>query len=383
MMLVFYEKTENNKMKVLIVSINDKNENTGGGIYLRTLIKLYKLSGCNVDVFSKNSSDYKVKKNIFTDLLGRLFLCPSYIGFYILKILIISNKYDVIAIHSGRLGMLLKFLKIVYKKRIIIHTDNVELSLINQISYSGNYIKDFVIKIDKFLIPISERIIFSTDSLVTFITEEDRDVFHKLGYITEYDKNKIIPVLLDGNKTRTQTRKNNSILFTGSFDFYPNQHALQRLMNVALKNEDVDFIVAGRGLASYLKANDIIVPNNITTYSDISAENMHNLYAESKAFICPVYYGSGMKTKIAEALSYNLYVIADEVSCQGYSKAIEQKVVYTLPSDFFDNTLENALSDFINTILNSRMESSPSPVDVFTSQYSLESGLKRFGEILK
>lgn len=49
-------------MKVLLVSINSIHEQTGGGIYLRTLKSLYEMSGTKVDIFSKNSLIIKLKK---------------------------------------------------------------------------------------------------------------------------------------------------------------------------------------------------------------------------------------------------------------------------------------------------------------------------------
>lgn len=49
-------------MKILLVSINSVYEQTGGGIYLRTLKSLYEMSGAQVDVFSKDSPDYKIRK---------------------------------------------------------------------------------------------------------------------------------------------------------------------------------------------------------------------------------------------------------------------------------------------------------------------------------
>ncbi|WP_407254626.1 glycosyltransferase [Escherichia coli] len=77
----------------------------------------------------------------------------------------------------------------------------------------------------------------------------------------------------------------------------------------------------GRRLDIFITNAGIQAPDNVTFESDIEPERLEQLYLESRLFLCPVRHGSGMKTKIAEALSYGLYVIANTRSTCGYETA--------------------------------------------------------------
>lgn len=370
-------------MKILLISINSEHENTGGGIYLRTISNLYKMCGYDVDVFSKGSKAFEIKKNIFTDLLGRIILCPSYIGFYIFKILFISKKYDVIAIHSSRLGIISNALRFFYpNKKIIMHSDNVETLLVTETVSRDRFLKKIVNRIDRFLIPIAEKLCAKSSTAITFITHEDRQENYKLGYLSENNKSHIIPVLLPDNIISNKLDKDNTVLFTGSFDFYPNQHAFYRIIEMA-KFNDATFVVAGRNLNSFIESKKIEVPKNIKIFSDITTTQMDVLYQKSILFFCPVFYGSGMKTKIAEALSYNLNVIADQRSCYGYQDAIENKVVHLVDEMFFDNPQYNELDVLICNILNNNHFSKISSVQVFERFYNLNCGVDILKRVLK
>lgn len=58
-------------MRVTLLSINSLEENTGGGIYLRCLQKLYLKNGANVNVVCKSHNN-RYRKNVLTDLLSRI-----------------------------------------------------------------------------------------------------------------------------------------------------------------------------------------------------------------------------------------------------------------------------------------------------------------------
>lgn len=52
---------------------------------------------------------------------------------------------------------------------------------------------------------------------------------------------------------------------------------------------------------------------------------MSYLLSACDVFYSPIVLGSGMKTKIAEALSYGLYIYATEHSLIGYDEIINNK----------------------------------------------------------
>ncbi|EJZ0949992.1 glycosyltransferase [Escherichia albertii] len=370
-------------MKVFLISINSDKENTGGGIYLRTLKMLYERNGYKVCIFSKDCDLYKVKKNVITDLIGRLILCPSYIGYYIFHILIYSRKFNVIAIHSTRLGIIAKIIKLIYPdKRIIVHSDNVESILIRELRAKDSLAKKILMFIDRLLMPFSERCCGKYSYKMTFITDEDKIQSLRNNFVPVSNKYFTIPVLLDKPNSK-DLEKDNSVLFTGSFDFYPNQHAFMRLINLANANINTKFVVAGRYLSKFIEREKIRLPSNMIIFSDISSYEMDHLYRKAMLFICPVSYGSGMKTKVAEALSYDLYVIADERSTFGYQKAVSNKVVYKYSDDFFDSCEIGQLEKIIEKLTNKTNFYSITPSVIFEKYYSIDSGMNIFGRVLQ
>ncbi|WP_323946584.1 glycosyltransferase family 4 protein [Aeromonas caviae] len=369
-------------MKVLLVSINSIDENTGGGIYLRSLINLYKMSGVDINVISKGGKGARFTKSWISDIFGRCILIPSYMGAFVLRILISSRKADVIAFHSSRLGGLAWLVKSIYPcKKVIVHTDNIECDLILTIKGKGNLLKRAVSRLDAFLIPLSESVMTTKIDVVTFITKQDEhryeQVYGKVLIIKE-----ILPVMINGQNVNSDFLKEDVFLFTGSFDFYPNQEALIKLITIADNNKRYKFFVAGRGLSEHIKVMRIELPGNISFFSDVSTTDMDALYRRSKYFICPVSLGSGMKTKIAEALSYGLQVIAHSDSTFGYEDAVESKVVIPVNDDFFLSTSNSIMSlSYIVSFL--EQQDRYLPLEVFNCHYNINSGLGKIQKVLR
>ncbi|EEQ9568951.1 hypothetical protein C2D13_23150 [Escherichia coli] len=90
-----------------------------------------------------------------------------------------------------------------------------------------------------------------------------------------------------------------------------------------------------------------------------------------------------MKTKIAEALSYDLYVIADERSTFGYQAAVTNRVLYKQSSDFFDFCEIGQLEKIIENLKNTSNSCSITPYVVFEKYYSIDSGMNIFGRLLQ
>lgn len=335
-------------MKVLLISINSYYEPVGGSQYLRTLAYGYRSTEhvivCKKSVANKqfyNSALKELEKSFFSDLISRILITPCFLMFYLLKIIKLSKDSDIIAFHSTRLGVIAAIISILYRnKKIIIHSDNDETNLIRQMPIKMS-LKGVIILIDNLLIPISEWLCNKVGDYYTFICEKDRRRFSGIS-----EKNiKIIPVCLSLPQISNNIRNNDCeysgpLLYTGSFDFYPNIDALLLLLKIAKELPEQNFIVAGRGLSTL--QNKIEITKNVRLASDVNSILMNRFFEESKAFICPVRYGSGMKIKIAEALSYGLPVIAHEMGIDGYEEISKEP--------FFETMRGNNVSIMVNTI---------------------------------
>lgn len=308
--------------KISIISINSPEELTGGGHYLRCLIKGYERINSNVLVVGKDIgvSNFNfgpnvifklLQKNLFSDFLSRFFLNPSFLMRYFFDIKKSIADSDVIAFHSSRLGILIYLISRVYpKKKIFCHFDNVEYLLVRErlinSKFSFRYILNFF---DFFLIKFSEKLCIKYSDGCSFITKSDAEYF--------LEGEHIIPICYDALDSVGYSHKD-YYLFTASFDFEPNIDALREFKLIAKENPKIKFVASGRKLGQF--SNDNL--HNLEFIDSPSVYQMESIFSHAKGYISCVNFGSGMKTKVAEAMRYGLTVYATDNSLVGYEDVL-------------------------------------------------------------
>lgn len=377
---------------VLIVSLNGVSENTGGGIYLRSLIDIYKTIGFNVNVFSKYISPedvnsggfYYARKNVLFDLVSRFFLLPSFLIPYFFVIFKMAKQCDILVFHSARLGVISYVLSLLFPSKFVVaHSDNFESKLIREVKFKRFTSRWFLKIIDVLLVPISEFLFIKCANVVSFITENDRKEISSvplMGGALNNTTSIILPVSIKRNDSSCLSFKEKhndlskiNVLFTGSFDFYPNIDALNSYIRYAKEIKNYNFVVAGRKLKDLINSGVYDIPDNLIFYSDVSNEQLQAIYKDAHVFFCPVKYGSGMKTKIAEALSYALPVISYSSCAYGYDKAISNGVLTLID----ENESAVVLMELFNEIVSST--STDFVYSVYLSNYTVEQS----AEVLK
>lgn len=322
--------------KICLISLNSPVENTGGGIYLRTLLSVFCKIGQVTLIAKGNKTDnretlsrfelhklFLFKKNVAADLISRVILQPSFLGAYIFKILLVASQNDIVVLHNARNGFIAFLIKFFLRKKVVLCSDNIEIDILKT-THSASFFKRVIRGADMVLLFYVERLAYRVPDVVTFITEHDlqrASVDFCKGYKPSYI---VLPVLLAlENKTKSFKFKNKSgvftVLFTASFDFEPNILALNFFLNIAnsfSSNRDFQFVLAGRGLDAFV--DKLSSFNNVSYYSNLSSVDMERVFCEADIYLSPVTSGSGMKTKVAEALSYGLPVIATSHSLIGY-----------------------------------------------------------------
>lgn len=332
------------KNRSLLITINSINELTGGGIYARTVLSGLKLNYNEVLVIDKkldgiDSQDdvakISLKKHTAADLVSRVFLSPNYIFFYILKIIKVINRggrFDEIYLHNSRLGIIALLLRLFTSSNIVGCFDNHESYLSFQQSRLTNnpFLKLFRL-FDTVLLLLSEKLMIYSCHHLTFITEKDSRSYNS---ISDYS---VLPVCIGKNNSRKEMRevgKKFDFLFTASFSFEPNIKALERVLELASVYPNYKFAIAGRNL-SKIEINDC--PVNVILLCSPSQCEMDDIFLSSQAYISLVEDGSGMKTKIAEALSFGLFVFSSSHSAIGYEEIYSSEclTIYSeLISDF-------------------------------------------------
>ncbi|RZQ33480.1 hypothetical protein [Vibrio vulnificus] len=314
---------------VLLITLNSIYELTGGGIYARTILdSLISSKGSNeVFVVHKESNPiflyecniFGMPKTLSSDLISRLFLSPTFIFFYVFKIikLIRNENIEIVFLHSSRLGVMSLFLRLFTNVKIITCFDNNELKLcVESIMISRKVYKKIWMYFELVLIYLSEKLICKMSNNASFITKYDRQQY----CLDNFKKTRVLPVSLPLSDLIISEKKYH-FLFTGSFSFEPNIEALFRYKELAGNNPQFNFLVAGRFLN---KLNLETLPENLFLVSDPSFEHMQKLFSQSENYISPVSHGSGMKTKLAEALSQDMKVYCSRHSAVGYDDVLEE-----------------------------------------------------------
>src|SRR5690606_30150806 len=158
---------------------------------------------------------------------------------------------------------------------------------------------------------------------ISFITRKDRDV-----YIARYGQpaeNEILPITVEAGISATELRpaQHPRVIFTGHFGFAPNVSALQTFAQAAEQfrlsaaGHGVSFAAAGAGLSK------CSIPGEyFERLESPSSAQMQAFFRSASVYLAPVAWGSGMKTKVAEALSYGLPVICMANAAEGYEDVL-------------------------------------------------------------
>lgn len=332
--------------KVCLISINSYNELTGGGLYLRTIISFLKKNNADLILIDKYSSELifddkgfkhlSFTKGYIQDIFSRLLLLPSFYMPYLFSIMKIFKENEIIGFHNSRLGLLCFLCRIFYpSKKIILFTDNFEYDLVRQKKTSLG------IRWERIIVKFNEWLGLKKADLVSYITNHDK-ISMECYYGLIKPKNLILPVIFTLGACKKNISKNFSerllqmqsdkrrkLVFTASFDFFPNIDAAHKIISQAKNEKDIIFILAGRKLSTLC----LPVLDNLIVFNDLSNSEMSSLLCACDIFYSPLVLGSGMKTKVAEALSYGLHIYATEHTMVGYEDIINDKNCVTLIKD--------------------------------------------------
>jgi len=311
--------------KALFCTLNGIHELSGGGLYARNICNYISRKSKLLAIYCKNTNEdsmesnhndievYHLNKNPFVDLVSRIFLSPSFLVFYSFLILLHIRRFnpDTVYLHNSRNGILGLLIKLFFRTKIIICFDNVE-SKLSKMNISSKGIKGLISAVDFVLCKISDYLSFKVASKCLFITKQDRDYFiERYGNIDT----EILPIKIPLKNYKKVDKEDIDILFTGTFNFYPNEAAFIELICIANKLTDKKFVIAGR--ASY-DMKRYMPPKNIILIDSPSSDDMQSLFCRARLYVSPVKIGSGMKTKVAEAMSFGLPVVCSEHSLIGY-----------------------------------------------------------------
>lgn len=216
--------------------------------------------------------------------------------------------------YYGWMGLLLKYF---CKIKLIIHSHNIESERFKAV---GKWWWKILWHYEKF--------IHNKADFTFCITEQDRNYFYK-NYHLAYDKSSVItygiswkqaPTVYERNEAKAFLIKKYSLqpgtvlfLFNGTLDYGPNLDAVKNIIEkinplFIKKKITCQIIICGKGLPAEMNEFKNHGDKNIIYtgfVDDISA-----YFKGADVFINPVTFGGGIKTKLVEALGYNLNVVS-------------------------------------------------------------------------
>ena len=276
-----------------------------------------------------SNTNYKVDPFLFNHWGGDFNLI--YI-FRLLK-LIKKNKVDFIIIeHSyfGFLGIILRFFS---KKKIIIRMHNIE----------GHRFRDMqkplwwiYLIYEKWVCQKADHIWFTASTDFNFAIEIWKINEAKCSTLFYGIENKEVPNIIDRKICRKLIIEQNNLnettklfLFNGTLDYIPNTDALRIIVHELLprlskKHLDFRIIICGNRITEEWLFELEQYPEIIFQgfVSDIS-----KYFKGCDCFINPVTLGSGLKTKLVEALANNMDIISVESSMQAIDAAYSEKKI--------------------------------------------------------
>ena len=302
-----------------------------------------------------------------------------FLFFKIKRILLQNNCTHLVLEHPyfGWLGMLLKkFCKI----KLIIHSHNIE-SL--RFKSTGRYWWPILWRY--------EKLTHQKADTNFFITDEDREFAiknfslspgkcHTITYGFEISKPPLESEKQESRKALQQLyhikEEEKILLFNGTLDYKPNQDAVDIILQhinpllLAENNFTYKIIICGKGLPAQYDSLKEYAEKNIIYAGFVDDINMY--FKGADIFINPVTDGGGIKTKLVEALGYDLNVVSTksgaigvplsltgdklitvtDADWHGFAKAIlESDTANAIPAAFFAHFYWGNIAAKVKTII--------------------------------
>jgi glycosyltransferase involved in cell wall biosynthesis len=159
-------------------------------------------------------------------------------------------------------------------------------------------------------------------------------------------------------------------LFVGG-DFYANRVGISWFVKNVAPKIDFKVCIVGKGLERYKDELEIV--DNVQVIGAV--DSLAEWYLNAHFVIAPIFDGSGMKTKVAEALMYGKKVIGTAEAFSGYEEVADRAGVVC-----------NAADEFIRAIADTNKMDLPDfdqdLRDIYEKKYSFEAAKERFMNIL-
>jgi len=163
----------------------------------------------------------------------------------------------------------------------------------------------------------------------------------------------------------------NFALFVGG-TFYANRLGIEWFVREVSPRIELPVYIVGRG---FEKLRDKLqIPGKVIVVGAV--DSLADWYRRAKFVIAPIFDGSGMKTKVAEALMYGKKMVGTPEAFSGYDEIIEKAGWLCETSDDFVKAIKNADSEITQSIDIELRK-------IYEQRYSMNAAKERLRKILQ
>lgn len=304
-------------MRGLLITKNFETKILDGGQYINKRNKELLDACCNeLDVIEIENLSYKnpLKKIKFM-LKNKNFYGVSKENKKYIFEKISSKKYDLCFMSSSLIGCLVKDLKKTYPNlKVIVFFHNVEYIYYKQLAKQTGLYKLLLALFAKYNEILSVK---WADNIISLNERDAQNILRE--YKRKIDL--VIPTTFKDiyiyEKCKKEVYINSKvkkILFIGS-DFYANFQGIEWFIKNVLPNLNNTVLnIIGKGTENWKqkikKRDDLKIIGAV--------KDMRLYYQEADIIVLPIFLGSGMKTKTAEALMYGKYIFGTTEAFEGY-----------------------------------------------------------------
>jgi polysaccharide biosynthesis protein PslH len=178
------------------------------------------------------------------------------------------------------------------------------------------------------------------------------------------DKN-AAPLSNAGGRTRERFA-----LFVGGA-FYANQAGISWFVREVVPLIEIPLYIVGRGLEALRR--ELEVPGKVVVVGEV--EDLAEWYRQARFVVAPIFDGSGMKTKVAEALMYGKKIVGTPEAFSGYGDVAKEAGWVCVTAQEFSAAIKTAAND-------ERPPCDPALRQIYEERYSMAAARERFASIV-
>ena len=273
--------------------------------------------------------------------------------FWQIKKIIRENHITHILCEHPYYGWMALLLKYFCKLKLIIHSHNIEAGRFKTV---GKWWWKILWQY--------ERFVHQKADFTFCITQQDRNYFYQ-NYQIPYERSAVITYGIPWDKPPSDSEKNEArdflikkyslspethlFLFNGTLDYVPNLGAVKNIVEkinplFIQKNIRYKIIICGKGLPQEMDELKEYYDKNIIYAGFVDDISIY--FKGADVFINPVNDGGGIKTKLVEALAYNLNAVSTFNGAIGVDQSIcNGKLILSENNDWqgFSDKMETAI----------------------------------------